>query len=95
MNTISVRRILEFVKTHEDSRSSLMAWYKIAKKASWQSLADVRKVYPHADLVERFTVFNIKGNHYRLIAEINYKYQEILIRHILTHSEYDKEKWKQ
>jgi mRNA interferase HigB len=66
----------------------------MAKKAQWRSLAEVRQTYPHADLVGRYTVFNIKGNHYRLIAEINYRFQQILIRAILTHADYDRDKWK-
>jgi len=94
MNTISLKKIHEFVEVHSESKSALTAWYKMARKAKWRSLADVRQVYPHADLVGRYTVFNIKGNDYRLIAEINYQYQQILIREILTHKEYDKDKWK-
>jgi mRNA interferase HigB len=66
----------------------------MAKKARWRSLAAVRDVYPHADLVGKYTIFNIRGNHYRLITEINYQYQQILIREILTHEEYDNDKWK-
>ena len=94
MNTLSLKYIREFVKQHPDSNSSLTAWYKIAKKARWRNLAEVRRVYRHADSVGIYTVFNIRGNHYRLIAEINYQYQQILIREILTHEEYDKDKWK-
>ena len=94
MNTISLKKIREFVSEHPDSKSSLIAWYKMVKKARWRSLAAVRLVYPHADLVGNYTVFNIRGNHYRLIAEINYQYQQILIREILTHTDYDKDKWK-
>ena len=94
MNTISLKKIREFVELHPDSKSSLTAWYKMAKKARWRSLAAVREVYPHADLVGKYTIFNIRGNHYRLIAEINYQYQQILIREILTHEEYDNDKWK-
>ncbi|MEG3979486.1 type II toxin-antitoxin system HigB family toxin [Microcoleus sp. T3B2] len=41
-----------------------------------------------------FTVFNIKGNNYRLIVSIDYESQLIYIKYILTHAEYDKEKWK-
>ncbi|MGB7521722.1 MAG: type II toxin-antitoxin system HigB family toxin [Spirulinaceae cyanobacterium] len=41
-----------------------------------------------------FTVFNIGGDKYRLIAFIDYKYQKIFIRHVLTHSDYDKDTWK-
>jgi mRNA interferase HigB len=94
MNTISLKNIRTFVELHPDSKSSLTAWYKMAKKARWRSLAEVRQTYPHADLVGRYTVFNIRGNHYRLIAEINYRFQQILIRAILTHEDYDRDKWK-
>ena len=94
MNTISLKKIREFAEIHPDSESSLKAWYKMTKKARWRSIAAVREVYPHADLVGKYTIFNIRGNHYRLIAEINYQYQQILIREILTHEEYDKDKWK-
>jgi mRNA interferase HigB len=44
--------------------------------------------------VDRFTVFNIKGNSYRLITEINYRYGRLYIRYVLTHAEYDKGAWK-
>jgi mRNA interferase HigB len=94
MNTISFKKIREFVTIHPDSKSSLTAWYNIAKKMQWRNLAEVKQVYPHADLVGNYTIFNIKGNNYRLIAEINYQYQQILIRKILTHEEYDGNKWK-
>lgn len=94
MNTISYRKIREFVAEHPNSESSLSSWYKIAKKAKWLSIVELRQDYPHADLVGRLVVFNISGNHYRLIAEIHFESQLVLIRHILTHDEYDKDKWK-
>lgn len=95
MNTISYRKIREFIHLHPSAEFSLGSWYKIAKKANWQSIVDVRKDYPHADLVGRFVVFNIAGNNYRLITEIHFESQLVLIRHILTHADYDKGKWKQ
>ena len=45
--------------------------------------------------LSNFTVFNVSGNNYRLIALVDYQYQEVYIRHILTHAEYDKQNWKQ
>ena len=94
MNTISYRKIREFARLHQNSESALSSWYKIARKAKWQNIVEVRQDYPQADLVGRFTVFNIAGNNYRLIAEILYTSQRVLIRHILTHSEYERGKWK-
>ncbi|MDQ2992869.1 MAG: type II toxin-antitoxin system HigB family toxin [Candidatus Eremiobacteraeota bacterium] len=55
---------------------------------------DVRKTYPHADFVAPHTVFNIKGNTYRLIAIIDYTYRKVFIKHVLTHAEYDRDAWK-
>ncbi len=55
---------------------------------------EVRRELPTADAVKEFTVFNIKGNAYRLITEINYRTGRIFVRHVLTHAEYSKGAWK-
>jgi mRNA interferase HigB len=95
MNVISFKRIREFSLIHRDAESSLRAWFATAKKANWQNLADLKQVYPSADLVGRYTVFNIKGNKYRLIARIIYRSQTLFIVAVLTHEEYDLGKWKE
>ena len=92
MNVISYRRIREFIVKRSDSDAALNAWYKTARKSSWQNLAEVQQRYPHADWVGRYTVFNISSNKYRLIARIVYKSQTIFIINIFTRKEYDK--WK-
>ncbi|CAN5583755.1 type II toxin-antitoxin system HigB family toxin [soil metagenome] len=94
MNTISYRKIREFVTANPNSEPLLTAWYKIAKKATWQNIVELRMDYPHADLVGGLVVFNISGNNYRLIEEIHFESQLVLIRHIFTHADYDKDKWK-
>lgn len=95
MHIISRRALVQFATIHPDAETALDVWYRVAKGAHWKNLAEVKQVYPHADQVGRYTVFNIKGNKYRLIAEINYHSQTIFVRHVLTHAEYDKEGWKQ
>ena len=57
-------------------------------------LVDIQNIYANAEAVGNFTVFNIKGNNYRLIVDIIYSKQRIYIKYILTHAEYDKDKWK-
>ena len=92
---VITRRVLkEFAAIHKAAEKPLDSWYSVAKKANWQSLADVRVNYPHADTVGRCTVLNIGGNKYRLIVKIEYKLQTIYIKFVLTHAEYDKEEWK-
>ena len=40
------------------------------------------------------TVFNLCGNHYRLIVAIHYNTQLVFILRFFTHAEYDKDAWK-
>jgi mRNA interferase HigB len=95
LHVISRRRLLEAAREHADLSDPLDVWYRIAKRAEWQSLAEVRASFPSADGVGKFTVFNIKGNHYRLVCEINYRTGRLYIRNVLTHAEYDKGAWMQ
>lgn len=94
MHIISRKRLLEAVEKHADLDRPLDVWYRVAKKAEWKNLMNVKRVFPSAEAVERFTVFNIKGNAYRLITEINYQTRRIFLRHVLTHAEYSKGGWK-
>jgi mRNA interferase HigB len=94
MHVISRKKLREFAERHADILTPLDDWYKIAKVAQWKNLTEVRQFYPSADLVGNFTVFNIKGNDYKLIVSIDYQKQIIYIKYVLTHAEYDKDKWK-
>jgi mRNA interferase HigB len=95
LHVISRKKLLEAAERHGDSGTALDIWYRIAKKAEWKNLMDVRRVLPTADAVGKFTVFNIKGNAYRLISEINYQTRTIFLRQVLTHAEYSKGAWKE
>ena len=94
MHVISRKRLLEAATRQTDLSAPLDAWYRIAKRARWRSLENVREIFPSADGVGKYTVFNIKGNTFRLIVEINYTTGRIYIRHVLTHAAYDKGGWK-
>lgn len=95
MHVISRKKLKEAAERHSDLERPLDAWYRIVKKAVWRNLADVRNTFTTADSVGEWTIFNIKGNQYRLIVEVNYAFGRIYIRHVLTHSEYDRGGWKQ
>ena len=94
MHIITRRKLLEAAEKHGNLGEPLDVWYRVAKRAEWKNLMDVRQVFPTADAVEEFTVFDIKSNAYRLITEINYQTGRIFLRHVLAHAEYSKGGWR-
>jgi len=72
----------------------LQQWYQVVESVTWEQFADVRKTYPGADRVKRCYVFNIAGNKYRLIAHIDFCAGRVYVREVLTHAEYNRNKWK-
>jgi mRNA interferase HigB len=95
MRIITKARLTDFYSEHASAKRNLLTWYKVTNDATWQNLVELREIFPSADLVSNFTVFNIGGNKFRLIVYIDYEYQMVFIRHVLTHAEYDKNNWKE
>jgi mRNA interferase HigB len=83
-----------FWSIHPNAESGLNNWFRVAKRADWTMFADVQATFRSADKVGKFTVFNIGGNKYRLISEINYERGIVFLRHILTHADYSRGAWK-
>ncbi len=94
MHVISRKKLKEASALHGGLERALDVWFRIAKTAQWRNLTEVRATFSTADGVGKWTVFNIKGNQYRLITEINYSFSRIYIRYVLTHVEYDRGGWK-
>lgn len=91
MRVIAKKILREFWERHPDCKQQLKAWFHETSKSCWKATKDIKVGYPSASfLAENRVVFNIKGNHYRLIIKINYDYQIVWIRFIGTHAEYDK-----
>lgn len=95
VHVISYKAIREFKAVHPDAGPSLDNWYRVAGVCKWKSFAEVKQVLATADWVKPYVVFNIAGNKYRLISEFNFRSQTLFIRHILTHREYEEDRWKQ
>ena len=83
-----------FWQAHKDAENALKTWLQIVEAATWQNFVELKQTYPTADLVGACTVCNIRGPHYRLIAIVNYAAQVVSALYVLTHKEYDKDKWK-
>lgn len=94
MHLISIRKLRDDAVMHPDISQVIETWYAVVKKADWEKLEDVRKIYRDAEAVGKFTVFNIKGNKYRLVVGIDYSSRTVDYKYLLTHADYDKDKWK-
>jgi mRNA interferase HigB len=94
MILIGQRKIAKFIRKHPLAKASLERWVVLITENNFDSFPHLKSVFPTADYVKPYTVFNIGGNNFRLIAEISYLDKTIIIDSILTHAEYDKEMWK-
>lgn len=94
MHVITRKRLRDFAARHKEAAEPLGVWYALMAKGDFQSFADIKRLFGSADRAGKFTVFDIGGNKYRLIAAIHYNRKKVYIRHVLTHVEYDRGKWK-
>jgi mRNA interferase HigB len=87
---IAKRTLRAFWKRHPQAKSPLESWHQEVARADWASPSAVRLQFRTASVLQgNRVVFNIAGNHYRLVAKINYPYQIVYIRFVGTHKEYD------
>ena len=91
MHIISFRKLREFFEEDPNSKIALQDWYKRVGKADWDNFSDIRKTFNSVDSVgnSRF-VFNVKGNHYRIVALLLFQVKRVYIRWVGTHKDYDK-----
>jgi mRNA interferase HigB len=98
LRVISQSRLKQFwAESHRtDAEGPLRAWYRhvSSKATAWHTWSDVKASFANASLVGSCTVFNIGGNKYRLITRILFPSQKVFVLKVLTHAEYDDDKWK-
>ena len=94
MQIYGLKHLDDARKKYADIRTSIDAWINEIKKASWNSAHDIKKRYPNASFLgDKKVFFNIKGNHYRLLVQVNYPLKIVLVEWIGTHAEYTKKKF--
>ena len=90
-NIITRKTLLEYCKKYPSASTALQEWYHELVKADFKNFNDLKKVYGNASLVaDDRVVFNIMGNHYRLVVRIVFEFKAIQIKWFGTHAEYDK-----
>lgn len=90
MKLIGKKLLYNFKKKHADARLQIDSWEAEVEEAQWSSSADLKQRYPKASLLKnQYVIFNICWNKYRLLVQVSYKTNIVLIRKIGTHKEYD------
>lgn len=81
----------EYWERNPETEEQLKSWYQETSKGNWPNPNFVKNEFPNPRLIpSNRVIFNIKGNKYRLVVRVNYKYQMVYVRFIGTHEEYDK-----
>ena len=98
MRVISKARLQQFWESprHFNAEGPLRAWYTHVnnKSVRWHSWADVKSDFASASIVGTCIVFIIGGNKYRLVTRILFASQKVFVLKVMTHAEYDDDKWK-
>jgi mRNA interferase HigB len=91
MRVIAVKTLKENWKTFPQVEQALWSWYEEAEAAEWNTPNELKGQYRNASiLTDKRVVFNIHGNTYRLIVDIEYRLRIVFIVWFGTHKQYDK-----
>jgi mRNA interferase HigB len=99
MRLIGQDVVARAIRKHRDAQRWLAGWVATVEEAHWSNLDELRDDYPSADGVAMrsglvITVFNVKGNEYRLLTRVDYRIELVQVLELLTHAEYSKDRWK-
>jgi len=95
MQLLGKNIIENFKKKHPTSRKALDRWTKLVEGAAFKKPQDIKNLFGgNVDIVGRQTVFDVGGNKVRVITQVQFGVKVVLVTHILTHNEYNKDKWK-
>jgi mRNA interferase HigB len=76
---------------YADAKGALQSWYDEAIKASWKTPQEIKVQYRNASIcANNRVVFNISGNKYRLVVEMQYRAGIAWVKFVGTHVQYDK-----
>jgi mRNA interferase HigB len=91
MRIIARNTLIKYWKKHPDTEQPLKSWFDEVSNAVWESPNQLKKQFRNASIInKKRVVFNIKGNSYRLVVDIEYKIGIIFVVWIGSHVEYDK-----
>lgn len=91
MRIITKEPLKLYTEKHPDCKTSIQEWIVKVEASQWNCFADIRQTFGDVDMPgNQHYVFNIHGNHHRLVVVTKFFNHTILVRWIGTHKEYDK-----
>lgn len=94
MKVLGRDKLIEFSTRHAAAKAALDAWFDEASSSAWQTPQDIKNRYRSADfLADHRVIFNIKGNHYRLVVKVRYQNGIVVVEWVGTHAEYSKKRF--
>jgi mRNA interferase HigB len=90
MRVIAVKTLKDLYKEFPEAEQALLAWYEEVVIAEWDNPNELKEQYRNASVLnDKRVIFNIRGNSYRLIVDIEYRLKIVFIVWFGTHKEYD------
>lgn len=90
MRIIAIKTLKEGWITFPIAKQSLLSWYEEVEKADWDNPNELKQQYQNASVITaKRIVFNIHGNSYRLVVDIEYRLKIVFIVWFGTHKQYD------
>lgn len=94
MRVISRKTLREYWERHPESEEVLTDWYNKIRKIEPSNFIELKQTFPSTDLFGDCFIFDVGGNNYRVIVHLDYKIKIVWIRFVLSHKDYDKDRWK-
>ena len=90
MRVIAIKTLKEHWENYPQAKQALLSWYEEVEKAIWNHPNELKAQYRNASIItDKRVVFNIHGNDYRLIVDIEYRLKIVFIVWFGTHKQYD------
>lgn len=94
MRLLNLPLLDQFVARHASARGVLAAWRREVKAADWKSPQDIKDRYRTADFLDgNRVIFNIKGNAFRLVVQVQYQDGIVRVQWVGTHAGYSKRRF--
>ncbi|NOU20130.1 MAG: type II toxin-antitoxin system HigB family toxin [Bacteroidales bacterium] len=93
MGIVKEKTLTEYCKLnrYKQAEESIKAWIFEVRFSTWNNANELKLKYGNASIINsKRVVFNIKGNDYRLIVDVEYKLKVVFIVWFGTHKEYDR-----